>query len=398
MTDERNQARSHPHTIYLMVVMGFALATLIFSLEIRSYRHELSGGVLAATMLAAAIPAVLGDRLRSTLLMLGTVIAFLSLAEIYFTVTSPSAALPAVDNDFSGTLSQVHPTLGYAPPTDTAVRVKRTLDDSPSDVLYDVTYTLDSNARRVGPGDNVAADCVVFFGGSFTWGEGVNDDETMPHQFALASDYRLRGVNFGFSGYGPNHMLRAIEDGMLVNACSGDILAVVYTAIPPHYLRSAGLADWGPKSPRYRIAPESGPPVYSGPLFEDMVAFLDFRARRESALANQTLTLLATQQALELYTAIVRASKERVLADADAPFYVLYWDLVEASTDPQLKSLEEHDFAIMRVSDLMTRDQMTAMRIPGDGHPSAEAYRLLGHALYDKLSGRILPASSEAQP
>ena len=116
-------------------------------------------------------------------------------------------------------------------------------------------------------------------------------------------------------------------------------------------------------------------------------------------MIKQVLTLLATPEALDLYAAIVRRSADLLAIESPAPFVVLYWDLVENGVDPQLDRLLNDGFSMIRVPDLLTRDQMTTMRIPGDGHPNADAYRLFGHALYERLSPLIQsPPVAEASP
>lgn len=73
------------------------------------------------------------------------------------------------------------------------------------ETVYDVTYNIDerygrktsSSVRTVS-----AQKDLYFFGGSFVFGEGVEDDETLPSIVARAApDWRV--TNFGFPGHGP---------------------------------------------------------------------------------------------------------------------------------------------------------------------------------------------------
>jgi hypothetical protein len=50
--------------------------------------------------------------------------------------------------------------------------------------IYDVTYTFDEAGLRIAPPEapGTPDDCVLFFGDSYTLGEGVDDDETMPYR------------------------------------------------------------------------------------------------------------------------------------------------------------------------------------------------------------------------
>jgi hypothetical protein len=77
----------------------------------------------------------------------------------------------------------------------------------PEEVIYDVTYTIDSYGKRVTP-QNHSLDkkkFVAFVGGSNTFGEGLNDDETLPAYFAQ-SNAESSIYNFAVPGYGPQHI------------------------------------------------------------------------------------------------------------------------------------------------------------------------------------------------
>ena len=66
--------------------------------------------------------------------------------------------------------------LGYAPDPGKRVTARKLHGNT---ALYDVTYTIGTDGLRVtpsAPGTPVAR-CVIFFGDSVTFGEGVNDDE-----------------------------------------------------------------------------------------------------------------------------------------------------------------------------------------------------------------------------
>ncbi|OQY36439.1 MAG: hypothetical protein B6243_03195 [Anaerolineaceae bacterium 4572_5.2] len=107
--------------------------------------------------------------------------------------------------------------LGYIPVPNTRVNSIKKLGD---DLIYDVEYSIDQYSRREVPGlefrvsgsetSNTKPETrnqfILFFGGSFIFGEGLNDDETLPaHVGRLAPRYRP--YNYGLSGYGPQQML-----------------------------------------------------------------------------------------------------------------------------------------------------------------------------------------------
>ena len=112
--------------------------------------------------------------------------------------------------------------------------------------VYDVTYSFDEHGLRISPPDERGFEqpCVLFFGGSFTFGEGVEDDEAMPYRAGVRAAGRAAVRNFGFSGYGPHQMLAAIESGFVEEAARCTPRWAVYQAVYHHVLRAAGAWTW----------------------------------------------------------------------------------------------------------------------------------------------------------
>jgi len=93
--------------------------------------------------------------------------------------------------------------LGYAPKPGVRANAKSYVD---GDLVYDVHYTISPEGFRTGPPfrHNGRQACVLFFGGSYMFGSGVNDTETMPYQVQIQSAGRYRTYNMAFRGYGPH--------------------------------------------------------------------------------------------------------------------------------------------------------------------------------------------------
>ena len=82
--------------------------------------------------------------------------------------------------------------------------------------VWDVRYGTDEFGRRrtTDPGGVKPSRFAIFFGCSFLFGEGSNDDQTIPSQFAaVAQEYRA--YNYGVPGYGTQHMLALLESGRI---------------------------------------------------------------------------------------------------------------------------------------------------------------------------------------
>ena len=80
-------------------------------------------------------------------------------------------------------------------------------------VLFDVHYTIDPSGRRVTiPSASIAHSKkqILFFGCSFVFGIGINDDETLSSQVA-AQTVQYEVFNYGVGGWGPNNLLRLLN-------------------------------------------------------------------------------------------------------------------------------------------------------------------------------------------
>jgi hypothetical protein len=113
-----------------------------------------------------------------------------------------------------------HDFLGWILTRDDKVKIK---EYSRKDLIIDVIYTIDSQGLRTSPPDTGEDDIrsILFFGGSFVFGAGLNDTEAMPYQVGLKTNGDYRIYNFGVNAYGPHQMLSALEHGFAENIIKG---------------------------------------------------------------------------------------------------------------------------------------------------------------------------------
>lgn len=109
------------------------------------------------------------------------------------------------------------------------------------DVLFDVRYTFDEKGHRILPRaePNPKAD-LFLFGCSFTFGEGLENDETWPWLLAtrLGSQWQL--INYATSGFGAQQMLYLIEEGEIEKP-EAPFRQALFFAIKSHLIRFTGL-------------------------------------------------------------------------------------------------------------------------------------------------------------
>ena len=82
----------------------------------------------------------------------------------------------------------------------------------PGALVYEATYNFDENGIRYTPSNNIIGKKYsLFFGDSQTFGEGLNDDETLPFLFQKHSG-NFNSFNFGFPGACPTNMLGWLKE------------------------------------------------------------------------------------------------------------------------------------------------------------------------------------------
>jgi hypothetical protein len=307
----------------------------------------------------------------------------------------PALGRPA-GGQFEGSYTDVsmrrraHPVLGYAPIPRTQVTARK-LDGGR--VLYDVVYSVGANGLRTAPvAKQEPEGALLFFGGSFTYGEGVGDEETLPYQADVATDGRFEIYNFGFHGYGPHQMLAALESGLVEEIVQSSPVLAVYQLIPSHVRRSAGLVGWGKGGPRYGL--DDGRPQLRGRIDRESVpGSSPFRWLRPqlqmSSLGQRLVEQRATRNAdVELLVAIV--ARARDLFESRFPgarFHVIAWDHGDAGTRGLLDALSSRGLRLHRVADAVPDIAKRPRRyhIPLDTHPNARAHRALASYVVNAL-------------
>jgi hypothetical protein len=126
------------------------------------------------------------------------------------------------------------------------------------ELIYQRQYTIEMEKRRVVPGQDKkkAEEFLVFVGCSFTFGEGVNDNETMAYYASQLLPQR-KVYNYGLMGGSPGEaafFLRSIKVPEEVPEKTG---TVIYTFIDDHIRRVVGtmryISDYGFRRPHYFI-------------------------------------------------------------------------------------------------------------------------------------------------
>jgi hypothetical protein len=322
-------------------------------------------------------------RISLILYYLGFVTLALGLGEIWIWA---GATLERTSTFFEGSYTRNHfiwdQDLGYrlAPGPRRAQSTKRFRS---GELIYSVTYTINAlGLREVASND--AGPAVLFFGDSFTFGEGVSDADTLPAQFARLSGYSV--FNLGVHGYGPHQFLRMLEVGRAEQiGIQKDRAVVIFTLLPSHVERVAGRSTWD----------------QDGPLYQITSAGLSFRGsfHSQSSIANRILEKSYVYKLIESMfsetgdrqrlLAILEKANEIVKHRYGSDMLVITWDegsLRGSQTNADRAAwirdnLAKSGIANLTVSQITPQLGEAGYYLAGDGHPSPAAYAALAEAL-----------------
>ncbi len=303
----------------------------------------------------------------------------------------PPDALPAPVEHRAGSYTdgffQPDDLLGYTVgPGQTYTSIKK-LDD---ELVYNVSYTVDEYSRRVTPVDNPAGrdKFILFFGGSFVFGEGLNDNETLPyHTGRLAPGFQP--YNYGLSGYGPQQMLAKLQSGTLPAEVPEPTGVAVYVFIDGHVERALGSMwvynTWGADMPCYALTRS-----------DELVRRGSFRTGRP--LVSGLYQLLGKSEIARYYhlnippvlqdrhyafaARIIAAARDAFINQYPAgQFYVLIYPDEGDYAEDIMPHLQAAGLTVLNYDESFKLSPAEGLGIAGDGHPTGLAHRRVAEYL-----------------
>ena len=302
-------------------------------------------------------------------------------------------------------LYEPHETLGWALNPGIVARHEVSIDDEPA---YGATYTIGLNGLRISsPFDEdrePAHECLLFFGGSFMFGQGLEDHETLASLVSARSKNRYRTHNFGVMGYGAHHMLSAMQHGLVEDAVDCDrsrVSHVIYLAIPDHVRRAIGQWPRGWPGPKYHLTEDGG--VRFDGLFGDEGRSNDNRSWKQlfinqisrssiyGSLNFEKYFSRYGQHLVRFYLTII--GEARNLASTkypDVEFHVLLWDEDGVDSRSIVEGLEDRGIAVHLMSRILPEYRADGFN-PSyqlhqhDGHPNAFANELIAQYVMDEI-------------
>lgn len=234
-------------------------------------------------------------------------------------------------------------------------------------------------------------EAILFFGGSFTYGLGVSDDQNIASmlQHFLKPSYNV--YNFANDGYGPHQMLALLENGLEEEAIHGDHPKIVfYQAIQDHLSRIKGQAIWDLQGPKYELTANKEV-VYKGAFNAPEIAKLKTLLAKSFLLRKIFFRKNKVSDAgVNLLAHIVKKSAVIFEQKYDGKFYVILWEEKVEEKESYVKlynRLINLGLDVIEIKDILPDyyPQSPTYFIERDNHPNAYAYRLISEYIKENI-------------
>lgn len=269
-------------------------------------------------------------------------------------------------------------------------------------VAYRAHYSIDEHRRRRTPNPGPPRpDSLLLLGCSFTFGEGVDDDQTIA-AFAARAQPSFETFNHGIPGGGPGNVLRLSLRDDFTAGVHGRV-KVVYLVIDHQLNRLIGTLDvhrvpgWTSTLPDYRLG-AAGAVEWHGMISQRRLERVVFGALAKSELlklANVQLPPRFTDEHFRLFAAVLaelRATLERRLPGSELYIAIHPGSPIGGALVPYLdeRGLQSLDYSQVDLADYI--DGRTELP---DRHPTAATNAFLARQLVTDL--RLMPAAGAAR-
>ena len=284
--------------------------------------------------------------------------------------------------------------LGYRPSKDSMLITIKKMYAIDSSIIYDATYTI-INRIRYTPNTNLNSNkYVIFLGGSFMFGEGLNDDETFPYYLNELSNREFNVRNYAFGGYGTHQALSTVEniiikDSTLLQAVD---IKVYYLLIPNHIYRTTGRAVWDTNGPNYEIVNNQ---IVREGNFKDHNTFKKkykyiYMIWRGSGIYKKFFRNFGEVTDYDVNKVVLMIKKMNdLLKNNGIKFYVIIDNELDnvKSTEPIIKMLDYENIPTFKVREIIEDidEKKETYHIKGDGHPTKIYNELLARYLTRNL-------------
>lgn len=334
------------------------------------------------------------ERVKLAVIYIGSVVIAFGLAEVYyinlFNQGDSTTNLHAKKTIIYGNPIQGHSILGYVPAMNSKIRIDKFFKDS---LLYTYTQTFNEYGWRM-QNDSVEVksnNAALFFGCSYTFGEGVEDNETAASLFQQATRNEYKSLNFGVEGYGPHQTLAILENELEKEALENHKPKIaVYQMIPDHIFRLKRISGWDYFGPKYELINDSDV-QYQGSFNSNFVGRSKVLLNKSYLFKNLTLGNRTYDTIdIELLGSVIKKSATLFEARYGGDFYVILWQerLGEKDLYQQIhKQLTDLGIKVIEIKNILPTfyPNSPTYIIEKDFHPNKNAHSLVAQYLADSL-------------
>jgi hypothetical protein len=289
---------------------------------------------------------------------------------------------------------EADPLLGYRAigPQPFDVNTLKTFTES-GDTIYRVNYGFEEGYRKMSRVDTTNARA-LFMGGSFVFGEGVNDHETLPSYFEQLTD-NILVTNYGFHGYGPHHVLMQLRHHTFLEQPISRKKSgyVYYLFIPEHIGRAHGRSEWDKIGPYFFLDGDSL--ALGGNFYDKKVKTSRWVNFIQTLLFNSQMYQVYFRQPYEAHSGdldfilAMITEMNAIVAGQGLEFRVIleYHSRDQETIDVMKEALTARGVHYYDTDDAIANKTLNdpTLYIPGDLHPTSKFHRLLASYLHQQM-------------
>ncbi len=225
---------------------------------------------------------------------------------------------------------------------------------------FSVTYMIGEEGERVIPSPTASAGRIIFLGGSFTFGEGVEDHQTFPYLLSQRwKDWTV--VNSAVMGWGTSHAYLKLTEQMNVLPPPAIFF---YVMIPHHVMRNYVRKQWVEEMAAYDRGHPHFEIVNDIPVFQKIIGV-------DEALP---LTPELEMQELRITEALLSAMGKRC-REQDVRFVMVF--LLKPPPPEITETVRAEGIEVIDLSGIIIEG------FPWDPHPNVQDHRHIADALFE---------------
>ena len=245
--------------------------------------------------------------------------------------------------------------------------------------VYDAFYSAYHNCFRYVKCDISSVDTYVFLGCSFTFGDGLNDNETLPYYFSKLYNFEKNIINCAVSGKSTNTVFSVLNNEMflpLIKNEKSKIKHFFYFVMRDHIARN------------FRITNPSDIEIYKNqkwyiPTIIGKIKYIFAR----SYIFRKVLVPVIDECFKQYYEDyMIKSLKEinRIVEEKyNSKLAVIIWEK-EWYREYFIKKLKETKLDLIFLPEYFVFEE-EGYRIKNDGHPTAKANKEVAEILYNHI-------------